>query len=184
MSILAGPVFAVALVMGVAGVLKLARPRTAARAMRAAGLPASPLAVRALAVTEIVVAAAALAFGTALTAAAMAVYYAGFAVFATVLIRRAGSTAPCGCFGEAKADEATTWVHVGMNVAAAILCLAAVVWPTGGIGDVMAGQPLAGIPFAVLTVLCAWLWYLALTVVPALVAATRRPATDRVASTS
>jgi hypothetical protein len=48
----------------------------------------------------------------------------------------------------------------------------------------MSGQPLAGIPFVVLTVLCAWLWYLALTVVPALVAATRRPTAERVASSS
>jgi hypothetical protein len=173
MSILAGPVFAIALVMGVAGVLKLARPRTAAQALGAAGLTDSPLAVRALAVTEIAVAAAALAFGTALTAAAMAVYYAGFAVFALVLLRRAGSAAPCGCFGETKADEPTTYIHVIMNVVAAVLALAAVIWPTGGITDVMSDQPLAGVPFVLLTVLCSWLWYLVLTVVPGLLATTR-----------
>jgi hypothetical protein len=180
MSLLAGPVFAVALVMGVAGVLKLARPRTAAQAMGAAGLSDSLLAVRALAVTEIVVATAAIVFGTALTAAAMAIYYAGFALFAVVLLRKAGSAAPCGCFGETKADEPTTWVHVGMNVLAAGLSLAAVVWPTGGITDVLAEQPLLGLPFLLLTFLCSWLWYLALTVVPGLLAASRPP--ERVAS--
>ena len=38
-----------------------------------------------------------------------------------------------------------------------------------------AALPLAGVPFVALTILCSWLWYLALTVVPALVAATRSP---------
>src|SRR5947208_149748 len=98
MSLLAGPVFAVAGVMGLAGALKLAQPRAAARALGAAGLPESVVAVRVLGLTELVIGATAIAFGTAVTASLMAIYYAGFALFALVLIRRADTTTPCGCF--------------------------------------------------------------------------------------
>lgn len=167
MSVLAGLVFAVAGVMGVAGVLKLAHPSSAASAMKAAGLTGSPFAAQILAVIEIGVAASALAFGSSVTAALMALCYAGFAAFAGLLIRRAGAGAPCGCFGETK-PQPTTWIHVAMNLAAALLCAAAVLWPTGGVVDVLREQPLAGVPFVVLTVLCGWLWYLCLTVIPSL----------------
>lgn len=174
MSVLAGPIFAVATVLGVAGVLKLARPEATVAALGTARLPGSALAVRALAVTEIAVAAAALAFGTALTAALLAIYYAGFAAFTWLLLHRAGTAASCGCFGETEAPTPTTWFHVAMNLVAAVLALSAVIWPTGGLLDVLAEQPLAGIPFLVLTGLCAWLWYLGLTVVPTLVTGTPR----------
>ena len=173
MSLLAGPVFAVAGVMGIAGALKLAQPRTAAKALAAAGLPESSVAVRVLGLTELMIGATAIAFGNVLTASLMAVYYAGFAVFALILIRRAGTTAPCGCFGETAKPEPTTWMHVAMNIVAAALCTAAIIWPTGGLFDVLADQPLAGIPFIVLTLLCGWLWYLGLTVVPGLIAASQ-----------
>jgi hypothetical protein len=169
MSLLAGPVFAVAGVLAIAGVLKLAHPATTARALDAARLPGSTMAVRALALTEIVVGVAAIAFGTPVTAAALMVYFLAFAGFTALLIRRAGSKAPCGCFGETATAAPPTTIHVTLNLIAAALAAAAVIWPTGGIVEVMQAQPLAGIPFLVLTVLCGWLWYLGLTVFPELV---------------
>jgi hypothetical protein len=176
MSAVAGPVFAVAAVMGVAGVLKLAQPETAARAMKAAGLPDSPLAVRLLAVTEIVVAAAEIAFGNRLTAALVAVYYLAFAGFAALLLRRSGTAPDCGCFGTTEQPSPTTWLHVVMNLLAAGFAALAVAWPTGGLLDVLADQPLLGLPFLLLTGLCGWLWYAVLTLLPTLLTtAQRRP---------
>jgi len=174
MSMLAGPIYALAGIIGIAGALKLTQPGPATRALRAAGLPGSLAAVRVLGMSEMVIGAIAISLGTTLTATSMAVYYAGFAVFALVLMRRGGNETPCGCFGEPAAPEPTTWVHVTMNLIATVLCLAAVLWPTGGVLDVLANQPWAGIPFLVLTALCGWLWYLALTAFPALLAASAR----------
>src|SRR5690349_7602699 len=126
MSLLAGPVFALAGVMGIAGALKLAQPQAASRALGAAGLPESLSAVRVLGVTEVLIGATAIAIGNAITATLMAVYYAGFAIFALVLLRRAGNETPCGCFGETAKPEPTTWMHVAMNVIAATLSAAAI----------------------------------------------------------
>lgn len=172
MSLLAGPVFAIAGVMGAAGVLKLARPDTTAKAMKAAGLSDSVLAVRVVALTEIVLAAAAIAFGTRVTATLLTIYFTLFALFSFVLLKRGGRGVPCGCFGETEKAAPTTPIHVVMNAVAALASTAAIVWPTGGLGANLAEQPLLGIPFLVLTGLFGWLWYLGLTAFPEIVAKT------------
>ena len=80
-TVLAGPVFAFAVLLGAAGALKLGRPEGAVRALRAAGLPGPPLAVRALGMAEVLLAAAVLAVGGRIAAALTAVAYLGFAAF-------------------------------------------------------------------------------------------------------
>ncbi len=161
---LAGPVFAFAVLLGAAGALKLGRPEGAVRALRAAGLPGPPSAVRVLGAVEVLLAAAVLAVGGRIAAALTAVAYLGFAAFTARVVARSGATASCGCFGvqEAPANR----LHVVLNLAAAAMVATAVVWPTGGLLDVLADQPLAGVPFLVLTGLTAWLWYVLYTVVP------------------
>jgi hypothetical protein len=115
------------------------------------------------------VAAAALVWGNAATAAALAVVYAAFALFSWRLLVRSDATASCGCFGQAEAP--VTRLHVVLNTVAALACLAAVAWPTGDVAAVLGDQPLAGLPFLVLTALAGWLWYVMLEVIPDLQAA-------------
>jgi Methylamine utilisation protein MauE len=171
MSALAGPFFAAALLLAVAGGLKVARPRSAALAMRSAGLPGSVLIGRLLGVVEIGIAVAALVVGGPVTAALVAACYLGFAGFVVRLRRRAGAQADCGCFG-AETSPASP-VHVVLNLVLAAVSLAAVAWPTDGIVDVLADSPAAGIPFLGFTLLLTWLLLVAFTVVPDLLDAQR-----------
>lgn len=163
-TVLAGPVFAFAVLLGAAGALKLGRPEGAVRALRAAGLPGPAMGVRLLGAVEVLLAAAVLAVGGRIAAGLMAVAYLGFAGFTARVVARSGATASCGCFGvqEAPANR----LHVALNLAAAAMVATAVIWPTDGVLDVLAAQPLAGVPFLVLTGLIAWLWYVLYTVVP------------------
>lgn len=178
MSALAGPVFAFAALLAFAGVQKLAWPRSTATALRAAGLPSSDLAGRVLGLTEIVVAAVALAFGSPITAGLLFLLYGAFTLFSWRLA--AGSdAASCGCFGQTEAPA--TSLHVALNAIAALVCGAAVIWPTGGLTDVLADQPIAGLPFLGLTAVAAWLWYVMLEVVPELQAAIADNDSDSVA---
>jgi hypothetical protein len=168
MSALAGPVFALAALLGFAGVQKLASPAGTATALRSAGLPASDLLGRLLGAIEIGVAAVAIAFGTPVTAGLLVLLYGGFTLFSWRLAA-GGDAASCGCFGQTEAP--TTALHVALNAIATAVCAAAVIWPTGGVSDVVAGQPLLGLPFLALTAEAAWLWYVLLEVVPELQAA-------------
>jgi uncharacterized membrane protein YphA (DoxX/SURF4 family) len=168
MSALAGPVFALAMLLGFAGVQKLAWPTSTTAAMRSAGLPSSDLLGRLVGGSEIVGAALAIAFGNPLSAALLALLYAAFTGFSWRLVASPGS-ASCGCFGQTEAPA--THLHVALNAIATVVCAAAVIWPTGAVIDVLAHQPLAGVPFLALTSVAAWLWYLMLEVVPDLQAA-------------
>jgi hypothetical protein len=178
MTVVAGPVFALALVVGAAGVLKLGRPESAVVALRTAGLPHPVVGVRLLGLAEISLAAAVLAFGSALTTVALALAYAGFAGFAALLMVRSDRAASCGCFGVASAAP-TTALHVGVNIGAALVAIVAVAWPPGALGDVMVDQPLAGVPFLVLTGALAWMVIAVLTVVPDLLDANAAVHADR-----
>ncbi|CAN5792401.1 hypothetical protein BH24ACT3_BH24ACT3_09740 [soil metagenome] len=170
----AGPLFAAATLLGVAGVVKLARPHTVVGVLRTARLPANDLTGRALGLAETAVAAFALVAGGALPAALVALSYAGFAAFSALALRRDGTGASCGCFGAT--DNPLTVLHVAANVGAALLVAAAVLDPVPGVADVVAAQPLAGLPFLALTALCAWLAYATLTLLPALGRAAAGPA--------
>ncbi|MCB1248591.1 MAG: hypothetical protein KDB36_04260 [Acidimicrobiales bacterium] len=127
MPVLTGPLDALAVVLFVAGIAKLARPDATVPALRAVRLPASALVVRLVGVLEVVAAATVLAFGGPVGAAAACVLYAAFAVFAAALLRSSGRDASCGCFGEASAP--VTGVHVAVNVVAAAVAAAAIAVP-------------------------------------------------------
>lgn len=163
-TLLAGPLFAFAVLLGAAGVLKAARPDGAVRALRSAGLPGSAVAVRGLGIAEIALAVWVLAFGGRLSAALLTAAYLGFAGFTARLVARSGASASCGCFGETEAPA--NRLHVVLNLAAAVFVATAVVAPSGGVLDVVRDQPLAGVPFLALTGLLTWLWYVLYTVVP------------------
>lgn len=170
MTWLAGPFFALALLVLGAGAAKLARPAAVVDALWSARVPLRPVvartgAVTVLAAVEIAVAAWAVAFGSAPAAVALALLYAGFAAFAWRLLAVSGPDASCGCFGAA--DSPVSRVHVAFTAVAAVLCALAAVWPVGNVADVLRHQPAWGVPFAVLTVLAAWLAEVLLTALPA-----------------
>jgi hypothetical protein len=89
---LAPPFLVAALLVCVAGVLKLRSPDRAAAALRT-----SRWAVRGLAVGEVTLGAACALDPTRALAVALAVLYGLFSLVAVVLMRRG---VPCGCFGD------------------------------------------------------------------------------------
>jgi hypothetical protein len=169
--LLAGPYLAAAALLLVAGAPKVVKPGTAVLALRSARLPAAAWLVRLLGAVEVVVGTAAITVGGVAPAALVAGSYAGFAAFVAVALARGGVISSCGCFG--KPDTPPTRLHMVMNLSAAAVAGAVAVEPLGGVGSVLADQPLAGVPFLALTTVCVWLAYLALTALPTL----RPPAT-------
>ena len=173
MTVVAGPFFAAAGLLGVAGALKLLRPASTAQALRAAGLAGaasgggrlgSATIGRLVGGAELALAAGALVVGGRVTAGLLAVTYLGFALFTARLLRTAEAGASCGCFGAG--DEPASGMHVVVNSGLALVGVSAVVWPVPSLGSVLTDQPLAGVPFVALTALCGWLLYALLTVLP------------------
>lgn len=169
MSPVAGPFFAAVLVLGAAGVAKLARPDAARLALRTAGLPSTAGAVRVFGAGELAVTGWALGWGGRGAAAAVALAYLGFAGFAEVVRRRSRGQASCGCFGSSGAP--LTSLHVIVDTVVAALAIAAVVRPVPGLVAAAADTPAGGVPFLGYTVLLAWLLQVVLTALPELRAA-------------
>ena len=126
------PYLASVVLLGLAGVSKIARPGDTARALRVAGIPASRGWVRAGALGELVVAVAALAVPCAATGALVAGCYAAFTVFVVLALRRRWPLSSCGCFG--KPDTPPTSSHAALN-AGATLC--SVWWAVSAPSDLL-----------------------------------------------
>lgn len=174
MSPFAGLVFAAALLLGAAGVGKVARPGATRIALRSAGLPATVLVARGLGAVEVFVAVTALAIGGPVATALVAVSYLGFAWFARRLQVKTRGAAPCGCFGSSSAPVGT--LHVVLNLLVAAGVGVAVVDAPGSIWSAASDTPWAGVPFVGLTVLLTWLLYVALTTLPETLAAAKATA--------
>ncbi|QXC62736.1 hypothetical protein KSP35_08075 [Aquihabitans sp. G128] len=173
MSPVAGPLFAAALLLGVAGILKLSQPAPTRVALRSAGLPSTVLAARTIGLGELAFTAVALVVGGRPGAALVALAYLGFAAFSLRVITATRGKASCGCFGAS--DAPLTNLHVGVDLAIVAVALVAVADPVPGIVAVARDTPLAGIPFLAFTALLAWLVQVLLTALPALQAAARPP---------
>lgn len=113
------PYLAAVVLLGLAGVSKVARPGDTARALHIAGIPASRSWVRAGALGEVAVALAALAVPCAATGALVAGCYAAFTAFVVLALARRWPLSSCGCFG--KPDTPPTRPHAALN-AGATLC--------------------------------------------------------------
>ncbi|MCU1357528.1 MAG: hypothetical protein JWM89_2946 [Acidimicrobiales bacterium] len=168
---LAGPLFAAALLVALAGIAKLSRPAAARVALRTAGLPSTAVVVRALGAGELLLAGVVLAVGGRLGGALIAAAYLAFAAFAAFLASRSRRAVPCGCFGSGSAPVGP--LHVGVNLALAAVGAAAVVRPSDDLVSVARATPLAGIPFVGFTVLLTWLLLVLLTALPELLAAAK-----------
>jgi hypothetical protein len=124
------PFVVAALLLCVAGALKLRSPRSAA-----AALGVSPWAVRGLACGEMVLGAACALSPTWPLAVALAVVYGLFSLVAVVLMRRGVS---CGCFGDD--DLPVSLAHVIASELLGALAAGAALAGPGGLGWVL-GRP-------------------------------------------
>lgn len=159
--------------LAVAGTAKLAAPSGTTQVLSAADLPASPVVVRVLGLTELVVGVATILVGGWMFPAVVALFYAGFSGFVAVRLR-AGDTAGCGCFGAATSP--LTPGHLVFNAAATVGAVFFVAAPAPSLSTVLADQPWAGIPYLLLVALGVALSVAVLTVLPATRAAARPPA--------
>ncbi len=178
MTVVAGPFFAAAGLLGAAGAMKVVQPASAVEALRAARLPGSRsrrpiverlIVGRVLGMVEVLIAVAAVVFGGRATAALLAAVYLGFALFTARLLHTAEAGASCGCFGAESSPAAP--LHAVVNGGIALLAASAVAWPTAGLADVLRHQPLGGFPFLGLCAVFGWLLFAVLTALPELQAA-------------
>lgn len=164
MSPLAGPFLAAAVVLALAGVVKVTDPAGTRVALRSAGLPSTPLAARGIGLAELGLGASVLAIGGAVPAAGVVAAYVGFATFAEVLRRRSRGRADCGCFGRVSAPASR--LHVYVNLALAATALATLVDPVPQLGDALALTPWSGIPLVFLVAVLSWQVVVTLTILP------------------
>ncbi|MCH7790066.1 MAG: hypothetical protein IH940_11595 [Acidobacteria bacterium] len=147
MEIIAGPFAIVAVVLAVGGLAKLAKPEPSGATLRSLGIPASAVLVRVLALCEIAIAIAALAFGGTLGALAVSAAFGAFTLMMYLLVRR-GSTASCGCFGQAEAPPGP--LHVGLNAICASVAAAAAALDVIDMKTLLGDQPANGVPMVLL----------------------------------
>jgi hypothetical protein len=168
---LAEAVTAIAAVLLVlTGAAKLADPEPTMGALEAAALPARRRWAMGLGLLEVAAGVPALIWG-GLWALPVAVLYVGFAGFVAWALRLRIPIQSCGCFG--RPDTPPTVFHAVFN----LMVGAAAVWVglTGGRGliDVLADQPMWGIPYLGVTALGVYLSYLILAELPKTLAAAR-----------
>ena len=164
----AGPFAIAAALLAAGGLLKAVRPADTANALRAAGLPGSPLLVRVGGVVEGGVGGAALLLGDRVSAVLVAASYAAFATFVLAAAGRGTPLASCGCFG--KEDTPPSRLHAVINGAAAAAAVVVAVDPGAGLLDALERQPLAGVPYLMLLACGVAFAYLSLTSLPRLLA--------------
>jgi hypothetical protein len=167
---------AAALLLAGAGAAKLFAPVPAAAMLRTAWstklrADRARALVRIGGVVEVAVGAAVVATGSRVAAALLGCCYLAFLILALRLVHR-GQRASCGCFGAT--DSPVGAGHLVVNLLAVAAAIAAVVRPPGPVGGVFDDDLLTGIVGLGQAVLLAYLAFLSITALPALVAARRR----------
>lgn len=167
---------AAALLLAGAGVAKLFAPDQAAAMLRKAswtGLRAgtSRVVVRTAGVVEIGVGAAVTATGGRIAAVLLGCCYLAFLIVAGRLLR-GGQRTSCGCFGAT--DSPVGVGHLLVNVVAVGIAIAAAIRPPGAIGGLFDDHLPTGVIGLGQAVLLAYLAFLSITALPALVAARRQ----------
>ena len=158
-----------------AGTAKAVHPTDTARAL--ATFISQPLArlrpvVRFGSVAEAVLGCIAILFPRAGPAGLVALSFAGFAAVIAAARHKGGAISSCGCFGTP--DTPATMLHVVVNIGLAVAAASvAVAGPTGSILSILARQPGHGLPLVVASAVCAWLTYLAISVLAGLQAVRR-----------
>jgi hypothetical protein len=171
----AGPFLVAALLLTSAGALKAIDPATTTGALRRAGLPVPAPVVRVGGAVEVAIGITAIATGSAVAAALVAVSFLLFTGFVVLALVRHLPLGSCGCFG--KVDTPPSPIHVVVDLGAVGASIAVAVGPGGGIASVLADQDLLGIPFLLLLGTATYLVFLALTALPQLQALAARTTT-------
>lgn len=127
MAVLSAPVFAAAIVVAIAGIAKLARPRGTVIALHAVGLKVAASLVSLLGLVELGLGVSVVFWPSSVLIAALGLFYLAFAVFSAIHLKKNGANASCGCFGAA--DTPVHPVHVAINTALVVACAAALIWP-------------------------------------------------------
>lgn len=161
-----GPFLIAASLLAAAGIAKMVDPTMTVGALRGIGLRMPALGVRILGALEAALAIGAAATGTAALALGVAASYLAFTFFVIVAQARRLPIGTCGCFG--KVDTPPSWIHVGVNLAAAASAIAVASNDGNGISTTLHAQPLAGIPFLALIAVGTYAAFTALTIVPQL----------------
>jgi len=107
------------------GAAKVADPSRTAGALAALGWPSSPGVVRAGALAELLLGAAALVVGGRGLALLVAASYLGFALFVMAALRAKTPIGTCGCFGQADTPPKPVHVTVDALLAAGAVAAAA-----------------------------------------------------------
>jgi hypothetical protein len=178
-SVLAGPFAIAAALLAIGGASKVVRPRDTAQALTAVGVPlprfvSARLLVRLGGVAEVVIGGGALLTGGDVFASLVAVSYLAFTGFVVAALRSGKPISSCGCFG--KVDTPPSPVHVGLDLAFAGVAVAAAIVGDVALPDVLADQPLLGLPFLFLLVIGCSLVFLAFSALPKTMAAVREVA--------
>jgi hypothetical protein len=124
--------------------------------LRAIGVPVGPVVVRLFGGLELALGTACLVSPGRATAVGIGLLYLFFAVFLASFLARGIEVRSCGCAGDR--DVPPSWIHVGLNVAAAASALgAAATGPVfGGVARTAAGLPLAGAGFVAGVATVSW----------------------------
>lgn len=162
--VLEGWFFIAAALLVLSGGYKIYDPAPTVGALTAGRLPSGRWAAYTLGTVEIVAALAGTVMGGAASLTVAAVYLAFAAFVAYALLRRLPLQS-CGCFG--KADTPPTWGHLVFNLFSAGVAGAIATKATAPI-EVLADQPLAGVPYLAFVGLGVWVVYLLLTELPQL----------------
>jgi hypothetical protein len=127
--------------------------------------------IRTAGVVELGVGAAVAVTGGRIAAALLGCCYLAFLVVAGRLLR-GGQRTSCGCFGAT--DSPVGVAHLLVNVAAVGIAIAAAIRPPGAVGGLFDDHLLTGLVGLGQAVLLAYLAFLSITALPALVAARRQ----------
>jgi len=172
MSVLAGPFVIAGALIALGGAFKAIDPADTAYALRALGLPHAALLVRTGGVAELVIGVGALVVGGPVFAALVALSYLAFAGFVVLALRSGSPISSCGCFG--KVDTPPSPVHLVIDLlAAGIATTVALAGDVVALPDVLADQPMLGVPFVILAVTGVYVVFLSFTALPKTLAAAR-----------
>jgi hypothetical protein len=168
-----GWVYVCAVLLVAAGFAKIRDTGPTEGALATASLPVGRTTVLALGVVEITAGLSALVVGGSVAAWVVAGLYAGFAGFVGVALLRSLPLQSCGCFG--REDTPPTATHVVVNAAASLGAATVAVTGFPSLFDVMADQPLGGVPYLAFVGIGAFALYLLLAELPRLGARSARP---------
>ena len=164
MTVLAGVVAMVGVLLAAGGASKALQPQPTVRSFRALHLPASGAAVRALAVVEVGLGAVLVVVAGRWPCALGAVIFAAFTLVSVRLVRLGSSVGSCGCFGERSARP--SWWHVGVDAAAALVLGAGAIAGTTGVARHWQSLPGRGFVVLGLVGLGGYLLVALMTVLP------------------